>query len=57
MPKNEEDTFIKKSSIWSIIRLNRPEWYLIVSGAFGAGVMGAAMPIFAVLFGSILQVK
>ncbi|XP_050298459.1 ATP-dependent translocase ABCB1 [Anthonomus grandis grandis] len=52
----EVDNYIKKASLWSITKLNKPEWFYIVIGCIGAAAMGAAMPIFAVLFGEILNV-
>ncbi|CAG9761758.1 unnamed protein product [Ceutorhynchus assimilis] len=54
--ETELDNYIKKASLWSIVKLNSPEWYLLLLGSIGAFVMGISMPVFAVLFGSILQV-
>lgn len=52
----EVDNYIKKASIWSITKLNSPEWFLLLLGSIGAAAMGCAMPIFALIFGSLLQV-
>lgn len=40
-----------------IMRLNSPEWYLIMLGCFGSLINGGAMPAFAVLFAEILGVQ
>ncbi|XP_066256417.1 ATP-dependent translocase ABCB1-like [Euwallacea similis] len=52
----ESDSYIKKASIWSIMKLNSPEWFLLILGSVGAIAMGTSMPVFAILFGDILQV-
>lgn len=52
----EVDNYVKTASLWSIVKLNSPEWLSLVLGCLGAAAMGTAFPIFAILFGSILQV-
>ncbi|ENN73431.1 hypothetical protein HUJ04_004060 [Dendroctonus ponderosae] len=52
----EVDNYVKTASLWSIVKLNSPEWLSLVLGCIGAGAMGTAFPIFAILFGNILQV-
>ncbi|KAL1517855.1 hypothetical protein ABEB36_001563 [Hypothenemus hampei] len=54
--EQETDNFIKKASLWSIVKLNSPEWFFLLLGSIGAALMGATMPMFAIIFGSILQV-
>jgi hypothetical protein len=44
-------------SMLTILKKNSPEWPYILLGCVGAIVMGFAMPIFGVLFGSILGVS
>ncbi|KAH8301534.1 hypothetical protein KR059_005587 [Drosophila kikkawai] len=39
-----------------VMKMNKPEWFQITVGCISSVIMGCAMPIFAVLFGSILQV-
>ncbi|BFG04641.1 ATP-dependent translocase ABCB1 [Drosophila madeirensis] len=39
-----------------VMKMSRPEWAQITVGCISSVIMGCAMPIFAVLFGSILQV-
>lgn len=54
----EEDTNAdKKDSVVEVMKMNSPEWPHILIGCIGAIVMGCAMPVFAVLFGSILGVS
>ncbi|XP_017069092.1 ATP-dependent translocase ABCB1 [Drosophila eugracilis] len=39
-----------------VMKMSKPEWLQITVGCISSVIMGCAMPIFAVLFGSILQV-
>eukprot|EP00099_Drosophila_melanogaster_P014939 NP_523740.3 multi drug resistance 50 [Drosophila melanogaster] len=39
-----------------VMKMNKPEWLQIAVGCISSVIMGCAMPIFAVLFGSILQI-
>lgn len=43
-------------SLWDIVKLNHAEWPQIFWGCLASFVMGATMPIFAVLFGEIIGV-
>lgn len=36
--------------------MNKPEWFLIFIGAIFAFIQGSAMPIYAVIYGSVLGV-
>uniref|UniRef100_W8B7Y6 ABC-type xenobiotic transporter n=1 Tax=Ceratitis capitata TaxID=7213 RepID=W8B7Y6_CERCA len=58
--KNEEIALIEEDtedpSLWPILKMNKPEWPHLVSGIISSVIMGCAMPIFAVLFGEILEV-
>ncbi|XP_061392040.1 ATP-dependent translocase ABCB1 [Musca vetustissima] len=49
--ENEE-----KFNLWKILKMNNEEWPQILCGCVCSIIMGAAMPLFAVLFGSILDV-
>ncbi|XP_013110696.2 ATP-dependent translocase ABCB1 [Stomoxys calcitrans] len=51
-----EITEKSKFSIFSILKMNAEEWPQILCGCICSVIMGAAMPLFAVLFGSILGV-
>lgn len=44
------------SPMMGVMRLNQPEWIQIAVGCICSVIMGCAMPIFAILFGSILEV-
>ncbi|XP_064542584.1 ATP-dependent translocase ABCB1-like [Drosophila montana] len=46
----------QSSPMRGVMKLNQPEWMQIAVGCVCSIIMGCAMPIFAVLFGSILQV-
>ncbi|XP_049957122.1 ATP-dependent translocase ABCB1-like [Schistocerca serialis cubense] len=40
----------------TVLRLNAPEWHLLVTGTVGAIIESAGFPVFAVLFGDVLGV-
>ncbi|XP_049777245.1 ATP-dependent translocase ABCB1-like [Schistocerca cancellata] len=40
----------------TVVRLNAPEWHLLVTGTVAALIAGAAFPLFAVFFGDVLGV-
>jgi ATP-binding cassette subfamily B (MDR/TAP) protein 1 len=42
--------------MWEVFLLNRPELTFILAGAFASAIAGAIMPVFAFIFGSILEV-
>nr|CAD7261445.1 unnamed protein product [Timema shepardi] len=42
------------SSMMEVMRHNKPEWLYILIGSMCSIVMGASMPVFAILFGDIL---
>ncbi|XP_030388009.1 ATP-dependent translocase ABCB1 [Scaptodrosophila lebanonensis] len=46
----------KSSPMKSVMRMNQPEWPQITIGCISSIIMGCAMPVFAVLFGSIIEV-
>lgn len=55
--KEEEwDKEIPPVSLGRVIALNAKEWWLIVLGVLGAAVNGCIYPVFAILFGEILNV-
>nr|CAD7601337.1 unnamed protein product [Timema genevievae] len=51
-----EDTAMppRPSSMMEVMRHNKPEWLYILIGSVCSIVMGASMPVFAILFGDIL---
>ncbi|XP_060519433.1 ATP-dependent translocase ABCB1-like isoform X2 [Cylas formicarius] len=53
--ENANDEYVKKGSIWSLLRMNSPEWFYLLLGSIGAASVGCAMPLFAVIFGTIMQ--
>uniref|UniRef100_A0A0K8VT37 ABC-type xenobiotic transporter n=1 Tax=Bactrocera latifrons TaxID=174628 RepID=A0A0K8VT37_BACLA len=58
--KIEEAALIEEnlddSSLWPILKMNTPEWPQLLGGMVCSVIMGCAMPIFALLFGEILQI-
>ncbi|KAJ9585114.1 hypothetical protein L9F63_020544, partial [Diploptera punctata] len=51
----EEDT-APSVSVLEILKKNKPEWPFILVASLGSIVVGCSMPIFAVLFGDIIEV-
>lgn len=49
--ENEDDEEVKPVSDWDLLKLNGPEWPLIVIGSVAAFLQGACFPVFALLFG------
>lgn len=47
---------LQQTSLWEIMKFSTPEWPQITIGCLTSLVMGAAMPVFAILFGEILGV-
>ncbi|XP_039955040.1 ATP-dependent translocase ABCB1 isoform X1 [Bactrocera neohumeralis] len=58
--KIEEAALIEEnlddSALWPILKMNTPEWPQLLGGMVSSVIMGCAMPIFALLFGEILQI-
>ncbi|KAA0184131.1 ABCB8, partial [Fasciolopsis buskii] len=44
------------SALLRVMRLNRPEWFWIVLGSFGATITGAIQPIFAILYSEMYAI-
>ena len=42
--------------LWRVLRLNLKEWWVIIFGLLGAVANGSIWPMFALLFGEILEV-
>ena len=55
--KEEEwDKEIPEVSIFRVMALNSKEWWLIILGMIGAFMAGCITPLFAIVFGEILEV-
>nr|ADC97877.1 ATP-binding cassette transporter [Chrysomela tremula] len=54
--EDDEDDFVsdRNMRLIDVIKMNAPEWPQIVVASIGSTVIGCAMPIFSVLFGSII---
>ena len=51
-PDTEEA--VPRVSPWGILKMNGPEWPLMVVGTLASAAMGSLMPVFAFLFGEML---
>lgn len=54
---SNEDEGLQKMRLWDIVKLNSEEWVQILLGCVSSLIIGAVMPIFAVLFGEIVGVR
>nr|CAG8573010.1 5899_t:CDS:10 [Entrophospora candida] len=54
--KDRLEKLKQKTPLGRVFNLNKPEWYLIAPGGIGAVVTGSVMPLFALVFSSILEV-
>jgi ATP-binding cassette subfamily B (MDR/TAP) protein 1 len=52
----DEDEEKRPVSLWSILKMNTPEWVYICVGCISSIAMGCSMPAFAVIFGDIMGV-
>ncbi|GJQ81868.1 hypothetical protein Trydic_g9894 [Trypoxylus dichotomus] len=44
------------SAIFNVLALNKPEWWQITIGAIAAAISGAAMPVYAIVFGDVMGI-
>lgn len=53
--KDQSDPLVKVTTK-ELFSLNKPDWYLVITGVAGMGILGALFPMMSVLFSGILQV-
>ena len=54
--KEEEDEDLPSVPWLELIKLNLPDWYLVIPGVLAAGAIGALFPCLAVIFSGALEV-
>lgn len=54
--KEEEDEDLPSVPWLELIKLNLPDWYLVIPGVLAAGSIGALFPCLAVIFSGALAV-
>ena len=55
--KQEEwDKDIPPVSLGKVIKVNAPEWWLIIIGVLAAMINGSVFPVYSILFGEVLRV-
>lgn len=54
--EDEEGKASTPISVWQVMQWSKTEWHLISIGSVSSMVMGAAMPLFALIFGEVLGV-
>ncbi|KAK9762561.1 hypothetical protein K7432_011587 [Basidiobolus ranarum] len=52
--KDPEEKVKKSFSFLRVLKLNMPEWHLLLVGTIGSAVDGVIMPLFSVIFSSII---
>lgn len=50
---NDEST---GTSLFAIMKQNKPEWWILLIGSIASIGTGATMPVFAIIFGDIISV-
>lgn len=53
---NDEDPLVEVK-FKELLKLNGPDWYLVVPGIIFAGIQGAMFPLMAILFSDVLGVS
>ena len=53
---SDEDPLVE-IKFTELLKLNRPDWYLVVPGVIFAGIQGAMFPLMAILFSDVLGVS
>ena len=48
---------VPKVSFLELLKLNIPDWPLVLTGVIGSAIMGALFPLLAILFGGLLAVS
>ena len=54
--QEEWDKEIPPVSLGRLLKVNAPEWWLIIVGVLAAMVNGSVFPVYSILFGEVLRV-
>lgn len=54
--QEEWDKEIPPASFIRLLKVNTPEWWLIIIGVLAAMVNGSVFPVYSILFGEVLRV-
>uniref|UniRef100_A0A1B0D289 ABC-type xenobiotic transporter n=1 Tax=Phlebotomus papatasi TaxID=29031 RepID=A0A1B0D289_PHLPP len=55
--ESDLDEKYQSVSMWKVMKWNKQEWPYIVVGSIASVIMGAAMPLFALIFGESINIK
>ena len=47
---------IQEVSFKELIKLNLPDWHLVLAGIIGSAIIGALFPLISILFSEVLRV-
>ena len=53
---SDEDPLVQVT-FRELLRLNKPDWYLVVVGVVSSGLIGALFPVMSILFSNVLEVR
>ncbi|KAJ3313820.1 Antigen peptide transporter 2, partial [Gonapodya sp. JEL0774] len=57
LKKEEDAEYLARPTPWlRVMKLNAPEFHLLVFGAIGAAILGVTFPIFSIIFSNMLNV-
>lgn len=51
----QEKDLAKQAPVRRLLKLNVPEWPYMLTGTISAAIQGAVMPVYAIIFGDVLQ--
>ena len=54
---SQADHVLPSISFMELLRLNKPDWHIVLIGVAASAVMGTIYPIFAPVFSEILRVS
>jgi ABC-type multidrug transport system fused ATPase/permease subunit len=54
--KDEDDASLPPVPVKDLVKLNLPDWYLVIPGVIAAGLIGMLFPMLAVVFSGALEV-
>ena len=55
--KKKKDHNVPKVSFLELLKLNQPDWYIVLVGVIGSAVMGCLFPLMSLIFSDVLRVS
>lgn len=55
--KKKKDQDVPEVSFLELLKLNKPDWYIVLVGVIGAAIMGCLFPLMSIIFSDVLRVS